>query len=97
MSNDTPPRACLASFGFITMILNPGQKLSCSVQSDGGPATFKSPELLMPERFGKKDSTPTPQADIYAFGLVVFQVCEPDCGYRLFLIYFYILSPGPYG
>jgi len=39
---------------------------------------FMAPELLMPEKFGKEDSVPTPQADIYAFGLVIFQVREQD-------------------
>ena len=67
MSNDTPPRACLADF-----------------QLEGGTVTFMSPELLIPEEFSEKDAVPTPQSDIYAFGLVVFQVCEQDYGYLLF-------------
>ena len=37
---------------------------------------FMSPELLVPSNFGMKDSNPTQEADIYAFGLVIFQVCE---------------------
>jgi len=36
--------------------------------------TFMSPELLIPEEFGIKGVVPTTQADIYAFGLVIFQV-----------------------
>ena len=44
-----------------------------------------SPELLIPEEFGKKDAKPTRQADIYAFGLVIFQVREQEYGYPLFL------------
>jgi len=55
---------------------------------------FLAPELLVPERFGKEDSVPTPQADIYAFGLVIFQVCEQHRVYRSFS---YILSLGPHG
>jgi len=35
-----------------------------------------SPELLIPEEFDREDALPTPQADIYAFGLVIFQVRE---------------------
>jgi len=31
---------------------------------EGGTIWFKAPELLIPEKFGKKDSLPTPQADI---------------------------------
>ena len=47
-----------------------------------------SPELLVPEEFGKKGSVPTPQADIYAFGMVVFQVREWIDGISLSYIYF---------
>ena len=57
-----------------------------------------SPELLVPEEFGRKGAEPTPQADIYAFGLVIFQVREQDRGYRPFMdIFSCILSPGSYG
>jgi len=58
------------------MIPDPVQKLSCSARLEGGTWQFMSPELLVPEEFGKEDALPTPQADIYAFGLVIFQVCE---------------------
>jgi len=43
--------------------------------------TFMSPELMIPSKFSFKDSLPTPESDIYAFGLVVFQVCEQDLEY----------------
>ena len=43
-----------------------------------------SPEILSPEKFGMSDGKPTPQADIYAFGMVILQVCEKDCGHRQF-------------
>ena len=78
----------------MTIILDPVQKLSCSAQAEGGTMTFMSPKLLVPEEFGKKDASPTPQADVYAFGLVIYQVCEQDCSYLSVLR---ILSPGPYG
>ena len=76
ISNDTPPRACLADFGFITTILFPDQKLSESAQMEGGTMAFTAPELLVPHKFGKKEAMPTTQADIYSFGLVIFQVLE---------------------
>ena len=76
ISNDTPPRACLADFGFITMAFDSVQPMSWSMQFEGGTTTFISPELLAPSRFGKRESVPTPEADIYAFGMVIFQVCE---------------------
>ena len=76
MSNDTPPRACLADFSLLTAVPNPHQKFLCSAQVTGGTTKFKSPELLVPEEFGKESTKPTPPADIYAFGLVIFQVCK---------------------
>ena len=74
-----PPRVCLCGFIFMTMIMDPAKPLSCSVQLEGGTMTFMAPELLEPSKFGLEDSFPTPQADIYAFGLVIFQVGELDC------------------
>jgi len=92
VSNDTPPRARLADFSLITTILDPDQKLSRSAQVAGGTTKFKSPELLVPEMSGKKGAYPTPQSDIYALGLVIFQVCQRICSYQLFSC---VLSPGP--
>ena len=86
MSNDTPPRACLADFGFMTMVLNSDHPMSCSVQLEGGTMTFMSPELLVPSKFDMENAMPTPEADIYAFSLVIFQVCEQGLLYRPFLI-----------
>ena len=83
MSSDEPPRACLADFGFMTMVLDPRHPMSCSAQLEGGTITFMSPELLVPSIFGVKNATPTPEADIYAFGLVIFQVREEHDGYLL--------------
>ena len=42
---------------------------------------FMSPELFVPSKFGLEDSVPTLEADIYAFGFVIYQVCEQGCGY----------------
>ena len=84
MSNNDPPRACLADFGFMTMVLDPSQPMSCSAQLEGSTMMFMSPELLVPKRFGCTESVPTPEADIYAFGLVIYQVYEHDCGYLSF-------------
>ena len=85
MSNGTPPRACLTDFGFMKMVFDPTQPMACSAQLDGGAMTFMPPEILVPQEFGKECAVPTPQADIYAFGLVIFQVSEQDCVYHLFL------------
>lgn len=65
VSNDNPPRACLGHSGFATMILDPDAQL------EGGTMMFMPPELLAPSRYGP---VATPEADTYAFGLVIFQV-----------------------
>ena len=76
VSNDTPPRALLTDFGFTTVVPDPVQPMAQSAQFEGGAMTFMSPELLVPEEFGMNGATPTTQADIYAFGLVIYQVCH---------------------
>ena len=81
MSNDTPPRACLADFGLMTMVLDPKQPLSCSAQLEGGTMVFMAPELLIPREFGFTESLPTQKSDIYAFGSVIYQVRDQDRGY----------------
>ena len=41
---------------------------------------FMSPELLAPSNFGLERSKPTREADIYALGLVIYQVYDQDPG-----------------
>jgi len=84
MSNDNPPRACLADFGFMTMVLDPNQPMSCSAGLEGGTVMFMSPELLVPGKFGFTEAVPTKEGDIYAFGLVIWQVRERNCDYLPF-------------
>jgi len=74
MSNDEPPHACLADFGFITTVLSPDQNSSCSAGTTGGTARFMAPELLVPGAYDMTNPKATPQTDVYAFGLVIFQV-----------------------
>ena len=80
MTNHTPPRACLADFDFMTIVQDPKKPLSCSAGLEGGTAAFMSPELLAPYKFGLNNSLPTQESDIYAFGLVIYQVCERNSG-----------------
>jgi serine/threonine protein kinase len=92
MSNDNPPRACLADFGFMTMVLDPDQPMSCSAQLEGGTLAFMSPELLVPSDFEVENPIPTPEADVYAFGLVIYQVCKQDRGYLSFTYIVQVLT-----
>ena len=45
---------------------------------------FMSPEIMVPSAFGKEDMTMTREADIYTFGLAIFQVSERDHEYLPF-------------
>jgi serine/threonine protein kinase len=72
ITNETPPRACLADFGLSTLI--PGTQGGMSTITDGGTPMFMAPELLCPSKFGKKSSRPTQPGDIYALGLVIYEV-----------------------
>ena len=89
MTNDLPPRACLADFGFMTMVLNPCHPMASSAHLEGGTMTFMAPELLAPSEYGIEVSGPTPETDIYAFGLVIFQVREQEHPRYLSLAYIY--------
>jgi len=76
----------------MNVVPDPSQK-SRSVRLENGMMTFMSPELLIPEEFGKECAEPTPQSDIYAFGLATFQVRRQDYGYRSFsCILFQVLT-----
>ena len=84
MSNDNPPRACFADFDLLTMVLDPGQSMQYNAQLGGGTPKFMSPELLVPSKFGFAELVNTPEADVYAFGSVIYQVCEHDRGHPPF-------------
>ena len=91
ISNDSPPRACLADFGFMTMTLEFHREPIAWMGLD--PAMmFMSPELLVPSKFGFTESIPTPEADIYAFGMVIHQVCDHSRGYPPFIYIFQVLT-----
>jgi serine/threonine protein kinase len=40
----------------------------------GGTPLYMAPELLDPNKFGKTNSRPTQPADMYAFGMVIYEV-----------------------
>ena len=85
MTNDTPPKACLADFRFMTLVLDSQNQMSSSATLEGGTLVFMAPELLVPSAHGFKNAAPTQEADIYAFGLVILQVFVVCCHYPLVL------------
>ena len=72
VTNETPARACLADFGLST--LTPGALGETTTDTAGGTRLYMAPELLAPEKFGKKNCRPTQPADIYAFGMVIYEI-----------------------
>ena len=79
MTNDTPPKACLAHFVFTTMALDPHDLISISPTLKDDMLTFMAPELLVPTKYGLDKAVPTREADIYAYGLVILQVTAFFC------------------
>jgi hypothetical protein len=74
MTNDTPPKACLADFGFTTMVFDLQNPMSSNLTLEGGTMAFTTPELLATFKFGLKNAVPAQGMDIYAFGLVKSQL-----------------------
>lgn len=95
MTNDTPPKACLADFGFTTMVLDPYNPMSSSFKLEGGTMMFMAPELLAPSKYGLKNAVPTREGDVYAFGLVILQVATVYCRHRA--VFFLKSLSGPDG
>ena len=79
IKNEEPPRACLADFGFMTMVLGPDHSTSVHAVAEGGTFSFMAPELLAPVNFGLESLISTREADVFAFGLVVLQVFHLYC------------------
>ncbi|KAF9644327.1 kinase-like protein [Thelephora ganbajun] len=65
-------RGCLADFGLLTIISDEPTVAFTAV----GATTFQwtSPELLVPDQFGLKESNPTKASDCYALGMVIYEV-----------------------
>jgi len=73
IDRDFHPR--LTDYGLIAIIsdpntVDPGSTTSPSV----GTVRYMAPELLNPSGFGMKNSNPTKESDVYAFGVVTYQV-----------------------
>ena len=76
---DVPVRACLADFGLST--LAPSVLGKTSTITTGGTYLYMAPELL-----DSGGARPTQPADIYAFGMVIYEVltgCDPFHDYNL--------------
>lgn len=75
ITSDNPVRACLADFGFMTIVYDDAGGPESTSALGGGTTPFMAPELLSPSMFGKNRCRVSKEADIYAFGMVILQVC----------------------
>jgi serine/threonine protein kinase len=67
----------------MTIVYDPSLGMESSKSEVGGGTTpFMAPELLVPSRFGLDKCTPTKEADIYAMGMVIYQVRTARCPVR---------------
>ena len=74
------PQACISDFGFSTFTPTASFAMPASADEEKGTWTHMAPELLFPKKFGLRDGRVSKQADVYAFGMVVYEVltgCPP--------------------
>ena len=64
-------QACLTDFGLLT-IASDEPTITSSIGAT--TAQWTSPELLVPNQFGLKESRPTKASDCYALGMVIYEV-----------------------
>ena len=67
---DSNRHARLADFGLLT--ITPAE--SAATSTGATTAQWMSPELLLPDKFGLKESNPTEASDCYALGMVIYEV-----------------------
>ena len=75
ITNETPPRACLSDFGFSA----PAQTNSFPISTrgmnlGGGTPPYMAPELMYPSKFGLRGPQLSREADIYSFGMAMYEV-----------------------
>jgi serine/threonine protein kinase len=68
-------QARLADFGLMTIISDSLSVYNTTTAQIRGTIRWMAPELLSPEDFGFDNCSPSRQSDVYAFGMVVYEVC----------------------
>lgn len=74
IKNGKPPQACISDFGFSTVAHTASFAMPASVDEQKGTWSHMAPELLLPTKFGSQSGRPSKQGDVYAFGMVVYEV-----------------------
>lgn len=79
---DAECQACLSDFG-LASIINDGRTTGLATTDTNGTygtTRWMAPELLLPRFAGREDPRSTIHTDIYAFGMVVWEVCDIGTG-----------------
>lgn len=71
---DQNGHACLADFGFLTIVLDPTSASASSSLVIGGTTRWMSPELLSSDPTGPEVARLTKRSDCYALGMVIYEV-----------------------
>jgi serine/threonine protein kinase len=66
INNETPPRACITDFGLSAVV--PSKTFGPTKPNGGGTFGYMAPELI------SEGAEPSREADMYAFGMVVYEV-----------------------
>jgi len=74
ISNEKQPRARLTDYGLNVIMFDVFSMSRTSIN-------WVSPEIFAPGDQGYK---PTPESDIYALGMLIYEVTGPACGFVLY-------------
>ena len=74
ISDSPPPHAMLADFGSAWPLATPAEMPDEGELEERGTPSFMAPELLLPTKFGLEKTRPSKEADVYAFGMTMYQV-----------------------
>lgn len=64
--------AVIADFGLGAVLST--NSFATIAESGGGTERWMAPELLDPEQYGFSHCSPSKESDIYAFGMVIYEV-----------------------
>ena len=79
INNEVPPRACIADFGFSAIAPSTSSDTE-SIKDAGGTFGYMAPELF------QQNAKPSEEADIYAFGMVVYEVVTGTRPFRRYKV-----------
>ena len=74
IKNGASPQACISDFSSSAITPTMSFATPNSVDGHKGTRSHMAPELLLPTKFGRLNGQVSKQTDVYAFGVVVYEV-----------------------